>query len=96
MNIVIIDGQGGQLGSQLVKGILANCSDVKITAVGTNAVATAAMLKAGAHQAAARASDTKPHVGVHLPTKHHTSAQQADIAEHPWHAPTDCPSSRHQ
>ena len=52
MNIVIVDGQGGQLGSQLVKGILANCGDVKITAVGTNAVATAAMLKAGAHQAA--------------------------------------------
>lgn len=52
MNILIIDGQGGQLGSQLVKGIMANCKDARITAVGTNAVATGAMLKAGAHQAA--------------------------------------------
>jgi hypothetical protein len=52
MNILVIDGQGGQLGSQLIKGILASCKAVKITAVGTNAVATGAMLKVGAHQAA--------------------------------------------
>lgn len=52
MNILIIDGQGGQLGSQLVKGILSNCKEAKITAIGTNAVATGVMLKAGAHQAA--------------------------------------------
>lgn len=52
MNILIIDGQGGQLGVQLIKAILANFENVDITAVGTNAVATAAMLKAGARQAA--------------------------------------------
>lgn len=52
MNILIIDGQGGQLGGQLVKSIRANFEDNVITAVGTNATATAAMLKAGAHQAA--------------------------------------------
>lgn len=52
MNILVIDGQGGQLGSQLVKSILSNCKGVNITAVGTNATATATMLKAGAHQAA--------------------------------------------
>lgn len=52
MNILVIDGQGGQLGSQIVKSILANYKDVTITAVGTNATATATMLKAGAHQAA--------------------------------------------
>ena len=51
MNILVIDGQGGQLGSQLVKSILQQIKDVKIMAVGTNAIATAAMLKAGAHQA---------------------------------------------
>ena len=51
MNILVIDGQGGQLGSQLIKGILGSMKDVKIMAVGTNAIATAAMLKAGAHQA---------------------------------------------
>jgi putative NADH-flavin reductase len=52
MNILIIDGQGGQLGAQLVKEISARYSEVRITAVGTNATATAAMLKAGAKQAA--------------------------------------------
>ena len=52
MNIVIIDGQGGQLGAQLVKEILSRFSDVTLTAIGTNALATAAMLKAGARNAA--------------------------------------------
>ncbi|MBR5794172.1 MAG: DUF3842 family protein [Anaerotignum sp.] len=51
MNILVIDGQGGQLGSQLVKSILQQMKEVKVMAVGTNAIATAAMLKAGAHQA---------------------------------------------
>ena len=51
MNILVIDGQGGQLGSQLVKAILQQMKEVKVMAVGTNAIATAAMLKAGAHQA---------------------------------------------
>jgi len=51
MNILVIDGQGGQLGSQLVKAVLQQFKEVKIMAVGTNAIATAAMLKAGAHQA---------------------------------------------
>ena len=52
MNITIIDGQGGQLGAQLVKEITARLANVKLTAIGTNAVATAAMLKAGAKNAA--------------------------------------------
>ena len=52
MNIIIIDGQGGQLGAQLVKEITARFQDVDLTAIGTNAVATAAMLKAGAKNAA--------------------------------------------
>lgn len=52
MNITIIDGQGGQLGAQLVKEITAQFPKVNITAIGTNAVATATMLKAGAKQAA--------------------------------------------
>ena len=52
MNILIIDGQGGQLGAQLVKEISTRYPQVQITAVGTNATATAAMLKAGAKQAA--------------------------------------------
>lgn len=52
MNIVIIDGHGGQLGSQLIKEISVAFPNEKITAIGTNAVATAAMLKAGASNAA--------------------------------------------
>ena len=52
MNIVIIDGQGGQLGAQLIKEITAQFPNKRITAIGTNAVATAAMLKAGAKNAA--------------------------------------------
>ena len=50
--ILVIDGQGGQLGSQIIKELLAKFSDIHIMAVGTNAVATAAMLKAGAGSAA--------------------------------------------
>ena len=52
MNITIIDGQGGLLGAQLVKEISANFPSASVTAIGTNAMATAAMLKAGAKQAA--------------------------------------------
>ena len=52
MNIVVIDGQGGQLGAQLVKEISSKFQNVTVTAIGTNAVATAAMLKAGAKRAA--------------------------------------------
>ncbi len=52
MNIVVIDGQGGQLGAQLVKEILSQFQNINLTAIGTNAVATAAMLKAGAKNAA--------------------------------------------
>ena len=50
--ILIIDGQGGQLGSQIIRAILSRFPDALITAVGTNATATAAMIKAGAHKAA--------------------------------------------
>lgn len=50
--VLVIDGQGGQLGSQIVRELLAKFSDIQITAVGTNAVATAAMIKAGAAKAA--------------------------------------------
>lgn len=52
MNIVIIDGQGGQLGAQIVKEVISRFKDVDVTAIGTNAVATASMLKAGAKNAA--------------------------------------------
>ena len=52
MNITVIDGQGGQLGAQLVKEIIAKFDGIDLTAIGTNALATSAMLKAGAKNAA--------------------------------------------
>lgn len=52
MNVVIIDGQGGQLGAQLVKEISARFENINLTAIGTNTIATSAMLKAGAKNAA--------------------------------------------
>lgn len=52
MNVLIIDGQGGKIGAQLVREISEKFFDINITAVGTNAVATAAMIKAGAKNAA--------------------------------------------
>ena len=52
MNITVIDGQGGQLGVQLIKEITAQFPEVNLTAIGTNAVATASMIKAGAKNAA--------------------------------------------
>lgn len=52
MNILIIDGQGGQLGSQIIKAVISRYPDADITAVGTNATATTAMVKVGARKAA--------------------------------------------
>lgn len=52
MNILVIDGQGGGIGKQLVSAIKANFPKDSITAVGTNSAATSAMLKAGADEAA--------------------------------------------
>ena len=52
MNILVIDGQGGQLGGQIIKLLQESFAELDIIAVGTNATATATMLKAGAKQAA--------------------------------------------
>lgn len=52
MNILVIDGQGGGLGRQLVTAIQEACPEAVIMAVGTNSMATSAMLKAGADQSA--------------------------------------------
>lgn len=52
MKILVIDGQGGGLGRQLVAAIRTAIPKASITAVGTNSTATAAMLKAGADFAA--------------------------------------------
>lgn len=48
MNVLIIDGQGGSLGRQLITQLHKILPNQPITAIGTNSIATAAMLKAGA------------------------------------------------
>ncbi len=48
LNIVILDGQGGRLGRMLVEQLKTSLPQAKITAIGTNSIATSAMLKAGA------------------------------------------------
>ena len=52
MNILVIDGQGGGLGRQLIQELKETCANAEILAVGTNSMATGAMLKAGAKLAA--------------------------------------------
>lgn len=52
MNILVIDAQGGGIGKQVVMALKKNYSNISITAVGTNSMATSAMLKAGADNAA--------------------------------------------
>lgn len=48
MKIVIIDGQGGKLGKLLVEQLKQRCPEQSLYAIGTNSIATATMLKAGA------------------------------------------------
>ena len=52
MNIVVMDAQGGGMGRMLVGGLKRAMPEQTVIAVGTNALATAAMLKAGADQGA--------------------------------------------
>ena len=51
MKILIVDGQGGGIGRQLVEALRRE-GERDITCVGTNAIATSAMLRAGATRAA--------------------------------------------
>ena len=48
MKVVVIDGQSGRMGQLLIERAKAAGLPCEIMAVGTNAIATAAMLKAGA------------------------------------------------
>lgn len=52
MKIVIIDGQGGRMGSLFIEKYMEKRSEDELYAIGTNSTATAAMLKAGAHYGA--------------------------------------------
>ncbi len=52
MRILVVDGQGGGVGRQLAAQIKETFPDVQLMAVGTNTIATSAMLKGGADTAA--------------------------------------------
>ena len=52
MKILVIDGQGGKMGAALTDQIKKNMPDAEVVAVGTNSLATSAMLRAGADAAA--------------------------------------------
>ena len=48
MKIVVIDGQGGRIGKNVIEQVKATHKDLELYAIGTNTMATSAMLKAGA------------------------------------------------
>ena len=52
MKLVVIDGQSGRTGALLVERVRAAGLPLELLAVGTNAIATAAMMKAGAQRGA--------------------------------------------
>lgn len=47
MMIMVMDGQGGGVGRSLIEEIHLQCPDAELVAVGTNAAATANMMKGG-------------------------------------------------
>lgn len=51
MKVVVIDGQSGRMGQLFIERARAASLPCEIVAVGTNAIATSAMLKAGASPA---------------------------------------------
>ena len=48
MDILVIDGMGGGIGKSIVERVKVELPDVCVIAVGTNSIATSAMLRAGA------------------------------------------------
>ncbi len=63
--VVIVDGMGGGLGSQLATGLRKSFGDrVLIIALGTNASATERMLKAGADRGASGENAIKVSIGL--------------------------------
>jgi len=48
MKITVIDGQGGRIGKTIIEQIRKKHADLELYAIGTNSIATSAMLKAGA------------------------------------------------
>lgn len=52
MKVVVIDGQGGRLGQLLCEAVTKEEIECELLAIGTNSIATSAMIKGGARQGA--------------------------------------------
>ena len=52
MRVAVIDGQGGGIGKHIVEQLRKSLPDLEILALGTNAMAAGAMLRAGANEVA--------------------------------------------
>jgi len=52
MKVVVIDGQGGRLGQMVAEAIVKKRPEADLLVIGTNSIATAAMLKSGARKGA--------------------------------------------
>lgn len=52
MKVLVIDGQGGRIGCRIIENLKESLPEAEIIAVGTNSIATANMLKAGAQSGA--------------------------------------------
>lgn len=52
MKITIIDGQGGRIGRTIIEQLKEKHEELELYAIGTNSIATSAMLKAGAEYGA--------------------------------------------
>ena len=85
MKILVIDGQGGKMGAALTDQIKKNMPDAEVVAVGTNSLATSAMLRAGADAAACVKSTcfnmTKAGYAVHVLSDCVTSYDKAKLDE---------------
>ncbi|MFH1953777.1 MAG: DUF3842 family protein [Pseudomonadota bacterium] len=68
MVIMVMDGQGGGIGSSVIKGLRGLVGEgVEILALGTNSIATSRMMKAGANRGATGENaivQTSPRVSV--------------------------------
>lgn len=64
MRVAVIDGQGGGFGRSIIESIRkSGIEDIEILGLGTNALATAAMLKAGANEGATGENAIKCNAG---------------------------------
>lgn len=88
MNVVVIDGQSGRMGQLFIERAKAAGLACRLLAVGTNAIATSAMLKAGADAGATGenpGAGRLPHGGCDRGAHRHFVRRFADGGDHARH-----------